>query len=175
MPDIKTFHYPSPCGTLVLGSFENFLCLCDWEGSPLFRRNLRTVACRLNADFSETSFVRMPTVLQMAVGQLNEYFSSRRQIFDLPLILTGTEFQKAVWRVLTDIPFGETRTYAAVAAASDNPRGVRAVARAIGANRLSIIVPCHRVIGTDHSLTGYAGGLPAKHFLLSHEEGIVNL
>ena len=117
----------------------------------------------------------MPTVLQMAVGQLNEYFSSRRHIFDLPLILTGTEFQKAVWRVLTDIPFGETRTYAAVAAASDNPRGVRALARAIGANRLSIIVPCHRVIGTDHSLTGYAGGLPAKHFLLSHEEGIANL
>jgi methylated-DNA-[protein]-cysteine S-methyltransferase len=108
-------------------------------------------------------------VLSRARDQLAEYFAGERPAFDLPLSPRGTDFQEAVWRALLAIPFGATRSYAAIAAAVGRPSAMRAVGAANGKNPISIIVPCHRVIGADGSLTGYGGGLPRKRWLLRHE------
>jgi len=103
------------------------------------------------------------------VAQFGEYFNSERRSFDLPLALEGTAFQRDVWNALLEIPFGQLSTYKEVANAVGRPSAVRAVAQAVGRNPLSIIVPCHRVLGSDGSLTGYAGGLDRKRFLLTLE------
>jgi len=108
-------------------------------------------------------------VLAAARTQLAEYFEGRRSAFELPLAPHGTPFQQAVWKALLAVPFGATSTYGAIAAAVRRPRAVRAVGAAIGANPLGIVVPCHRVIGRDGSLTGYAGGLERKAKLLALE------
>ena len=108
-------------------------------------------------------------VLTAARRQLAEYFAGRRRDFDLPLVPAGTDFQLAVWRALGDIPFGATTSYGDVARRIGRPRAVRAVGAANGANPLSIVVPCHRVVGRDGRLTGYGGGLPAKQRLLKLE------
>ncbi|GAB2895973.1 methylated-DNA--[protein]-cysteine S-methyltransferase [Microbulbifer echini] len=105
----------------------------------------------------------------MAAQQLREYFSGRRKSFDLPLAPRGTEFQRRVWDALLQIPFGETRSYSEQAQWLGQPRAIRAVARANGANPVAVIIPCHRVIGANGSLTGYAGGLPLKARLLTLE------
>jgi len=101
--------------------------------------------------------------------QLEEYFAGRRRRFDLPLDLRGTDFQKRCWQELLKIPYGETRSYADIARAIGNPSAVRAVGLANGQNPIAIIVPCHRVIGSDCSLTGYGGGLETKRKLLELE------
>ena len=110
-------------------------------------------------------------VLAQARTQLAEYFAGRRARFDLPLAARGTPFQQAVWQALLAVPFGGTSTYGAIAAAIRRPRAVRAVGAAIGANPIGIVVPCHRIIGRDGSLTGYAGGLDRKAKLLALERG----
>jgi methylated-DNA-[protein]-cysteine S-methyltransferase len=107
--------------------------------------------------------------LPAATRQLKEYFAARRREFDLPLRMEGTEFQQCVWRELTKIPFGETRSYGQLAKRLNNPNGSRAVGLANGRNPIAIIVPCHRVIGADGSLTGFGGGIERKEWLLSHE------
>jgi methylated-DNA-[protein]-cysteine S-methyltransferase len=108
-------------------------------------------------------------VLAGARAQLGEYFDGRRTAFDLPLAPRGTPFQQAVWQALLAVPFGATSTYGAIAAAIRRPSAVRAVGAAIGANPIGIVVPCHRIIGRDGSLTGYAGGLDRKAKLLALE------
>ena len=107
--------------------------------------------------------------LPAAARQLKEYFAGKRREFDLPLRMEGTEFQQRVWRELTRIPFGETRSYGQLAKRLNNPNGSRAVGLANGRNPIAIIVPCHRVIGADGSLTGFGGGLDRKEWLLTHE------
>ncbi|HEV7138991.1 MAG TPA: methylated-DNA--[protein]-cysteine S-methyltransferase [Steroidobacteraceae bacterium] len=104
-----------------------------------------------------------------AIGQLGEYFAGRRQSFDLPLAPRGTEFQRRVWRALTEIPYGTTISYGELARRIGNPSASRAVGLANGANPVPIVVPCHRVIGANGSLTGFGGGLPIKHKLLALE------
>jgi methylated-DNA-[protein]-cysteine S-methyltransferase len=108
-------------------------------------------------------------VLAEATRQLQEYFAGSRRSFDLPLRMTGTEFQRRVWRELTQIPFGETWSYGQLAKRIGNSNASRAVGLANGRNPIAVIVPCHRVIGADGSLTGFGGGLPRKQWLLSHE------
>ncbi|WP_294248500.1 methylated-DNA--[protein]-cysteine S-methyltransferase [uncultured Sphingomonas sp.] len=110
-------------------------------------------------------------VLAEAVRQLTEYFAGERRAFDLPLNPVGTAFQKAVWTGLGTIPYGETRSYAALAIAIGRPGASRAVGAANGRNPLSIVTPCHRVIGANGTLTGFAGGLAVKQWLLAHERG----
>ena len=110
-------------------------------------------------------------LIEKAAGQLAEYFEGRRQKFDLPLLLRGTEFQRSAWEALQTIPFGETRSYGNIAALIGRPKAVRAVGMANNRNPIVIIVPCHRVIGQDGSLTGYGGGLALKQFLLDMEQG----
>jgi methylated-DNA-[protein]-cysteine S-methyltransferase len=108
-------------------------------------------------------------VLPLALQQLREYFAGSRRTFDLPLALSGTAFQERVWRALSEIPYGETWSYGQLARHLGNPGASRAVGLANGRNPISIILPCHRVIGADGSLTGYGGGLPRKQWLLAHE------
>ncbi len=118
---------------------------------------------------SPSQCVRTNTILQRTKQQLNEYFSGIRQTFDVPLAATGTQFQQQVWRQLLEIPFGETRSYRDIALSIKNPKSMRAVGSANSKNPISIIVPCHRVIGSSGTLTGYAGGLERKAWLLEHE------
>jgi methylated-DNA-[protein]-cysteine S-methyltransferase len=110
-------------------------------------------------------------VAELAAEQLRDYFAGVRTDFDLPLDPTGTTFQRRVWFALADIAYGQTASYAQVAAAVGHPTGTRAVGAANGRNPLSIVLPCHRVIGSDGSLTGYGGGLPLKRALLALEQG----
>lgn len=110
-------------------------------------------------------------LLKKAAMQLNEYLEGKRNSFDLPLNPKGTEFQKKVWAALCDIPYGETRSYKQIAEAVDNPKGCRAVGMANNKNPIMIFIPCHRVVGSNGSLTGYAGGLDMKEKLLSLEKG----
>lgn len=110
-----------------------------------------------------------PALLAEAASQLRAYFDGTLRMFDLPLAARGTAFQCDVWRVLREVPFGETTHYGALAARLGRASAVRAVGAANGANPLSIVVPCHRVVGRDGSLTGYAGGLARKRWLLDHE------
>lgn len=158
-------HYDSPCGEIVLASAGNELCLCDWNGMPCAARNRRRLVRVLDAVFKESP----SEVILRTKSQLDEYFAGKRTAFDIPLHPVGTGFQQRVWKALLEIPFGETRTYKDIALSVGNAKGVRAVAGAIGANGISIIIPCHRVIGTGHSLTGYAGGIKAKRTLLELE------
>ena len=108
-------------------------------------------------------------VLSECIRQLTEYFSGDRHNFDLPLATGGTDFQQRVWRALTRIPYGELRSYRDIADSLDNPKAVRAVGAANGRNPIPIVVPCHRVIGSDGSLTGFAGGIAVKRALLEFE------
>jgi methylated-DNA-[protein]-cysteine S-methyltransferase len=110
-------------------------------------------------------------VLAEARRQLDAYFAGKRSAFDLRLAPEGAAFQQRVWALLLRIPFGETNTYGALAALSGNPNAARAVGAAVGRNPLSIIVPCHRVVGASGALTGFAGGLDRKRWLLAHEQG----
>ncbi|KDN86181.1 methylated-DNA--[protein]-cysteine S-methyltransferase [Kitasatospora cheerisanensis] len=113
-----------------------------------------------------------PEALAPAVGQLTEYFAGERTAFDLPLAPVGTEFRRRIWETLDDIPYGATLTYGQLTdAAGQSPRAVRAVGGAVGANPLLIIRPCHRVMGANGSLTGFAAGIDAKRWLLAHENG----
>jgi methylated-DNA-[protein]-cysteine S-methyltransferase len=107
--------------------------------------------------------------LPQAVAQLCEYFAGTRREFDLPLRMQGTEFQRRVWRSLTEIRYGETWSYGQLARRIDNPHASRAVGLANGSNPIAIVVPCHRVIGADGSLTGFGGGIERKRWLLAHE------
>ncbi len=113
---------------------------------------------------------RTTPLLETAIRQLDEYFAGRRREFDLPLNPSGTEFQRRVWGELLKIPYGQTRTYGQIAAAAGNPRASRAVGMANNRNPIAVIVPCHRVVGADGTLTGYAGGLGNKETLLRLEE-----
>lgn len=162
---IKIKHYKSTCGVLTLGSFKDRLCLCDWQVEKhrdIINRRLQRM---LNAEFEEGT----SEVIEKAAGQLDEYFAGQRREFDIPLMFVGTDFQKTVWNELLKIPFGQTVSYGEMARRIGMPKAVRAVANANGANAISIFAPCHRVIGSDHSLTGYGGGLDAKQALLELE------
>ena len=162
---ISLHHYDSPCGRLVLASFADRLCLCDWSDNPLAERNRRRIEKYLKA----TSKTETTSVLEETKRQLDEYFAGKRKAFDIQLCLLGTDFQHKVWNALRSIPYGSTKSYKDIAQCIGKPKAVRAVAGAIGANAISILIPCHRVIGSNHSLTGYAGGLEAKRGLLGME------
>ena len=114
--------------------------------------------------------VRETPLIRKALGQLREYFAGCRTDFDLPVALQGTEFQTGVWKALTEIPYGQTRTYGQIAAQVGRPKACRAVGLANHRNPVSILVPCHRVVGAGGKLTGYAGGLDAKQSLLALEK-----
>lgn len=162
---IKIKRYESPCGTLMLGSFGDKLCLCDWQVEKHREHVDKRLKRILRAEFEEG----MSDVIGEAARQLDEFFAGKRKEFTVPLLFVGTEFQKVVWKELLKIPFGQTISYGEMAQRIGMSKAVRAVANANGANSMSIFAPCHRIIGSDRSLTGYGGGLPAKKYLLELE------
>lgn len=139
--------------------------MCDSVTERHHARVRRRLSRLLDAEFTEGT----SAVIETAETQLDEYFAGERREFDVPLIFAGTEFQKQVWNELLQIPFSRTTTYGELARRIDRPAAVRAIANAVGSNALSILVPCHRVLGADGALTGYAGGLSAKRHLLALE------
>ena len=149
---------PSPVGELKLIASQTSITAILWENDPPSRVRLENM---VGDD-------RNPLLLE-AERQLREYFAGQRQTFSLPLDPRGTAFQKNVWAALLSIPFGETRTYGELARQLGTPAASRAVGAANGRNPLSIVVPCHRVIGSTGKLTGFAGGLDAKAYLLRLE------
>jgi len=149
---------PSPVGELTLVASDKGLTAILWENDDPDRVRL--------ADKTEDA---AHPVLVEAARQLGEYFAGQREAFDLPLDFHGTDFQKRVWQQLLAIPFGETRSYGEIARALGQPTASRAVGAANGKNPISIVAPCHRVIGTNGTLTGFAGGLEAKQRLLALE------
>jgi len=155
MPDEQQLIIESPVGLLRLRSRGDALTAIEF-GAEGRVRDLAAVA-------------GLSLALQAAITQLGEYFAGNRRVFDLPLAPRGTEFQQAVWEQLAAIPFGETSTYGALARAIGRPGASRAVGAANGANPLPIVLPCHRVVGADRTLTGFGGGLPIKRQLLTLE------
>ncbi|MET0292743.1 MAG: methylated-DNA--[protein]-cysteine S-methyltransferase [Steroidobacteraceae bacterium] len=149
----------TPVGRLRLIASERGLAAVLWENDPPGRVKFAALE-----EQSENA------VLCEAERQLQEYFAGTRRSFDLPLHFSGTEFQQRVWNALLTIPFGETRSYGDIAVQLGNPRAVRAVGAANGKNPLSIVAPCHRVIGSNGQLVGFAGGVETKRYLLGHEK-----
>ena len=150
--------HPSPLGTLVLAATAHGLCGLYFEEHKYFNG---PGAWRRDASNPH---------LQAAMRQLDEYFVHARKDFDVVLDVRGTPFQRAVWGALQALAFGEASTYQLIAQRVANPKAIRAAGTAIGRNPVSIIVPCHRVLGTSGGLSGYAGGLERKRYLLAHEE-----
>lgn len=156
MGTIRFRHIDSPVGALTIAASDAGLHAIEFPGDSylLPRRDWR------EGDHP---------LLARAQAQLDEYFTGSRKRFDLPLAPQGTPFQRQVWFALATIPYGQTRSYAQIAAQLQRPTATRAVGAANGRNPLPIVLPCHRVIGADGSLTGFSGGLPTKRFLLELE------
>ena len=179
---ILTVHYQAPCGEMLLGSLGDRLCLCDWTHELHPGRVANRLMRILKAESEDCGQISgdtpgqsaFPEILLRTVRELDEYFRGERKEFDIPLLLAGSEFQKRVWQQLRHIPYGQTVSYGELAAAIGAPKSVRAVANANGANAISIILPCHRVIGSDGSLTGYGGGTDTKRYLLELESNKSN-
>lgn len=151
----------------MLASYDGKLCMCDWR----YRKMRSTIDNRLKKGLGTEFIQKDDEVLQTARQQLDEYFNGRRTSFDIPLLMVGTEFQQSVWHGLLQVPFGKTLSYLELAEQINHKKAVRAVASANGANALSIFIPCHRIIGSNGELVGYAGGLAAKKKLLKLEQG----
>ena len=159
LPKLSYQWIESPVGQLKLIANESALVAVLWEADKPNRVLLGDMQHDPNHP-----------ILKLTAQQLHEYFHGERKQFDVPLEFYGTDFQKSVWAELLKIPFGETRSYLQIAQSLNNPKAVRAVGAANGKNPISIIAPCHRVIGANGSLTGFAGGLDNKQKLLSLEQ-----
>lgn len=156
--ELAAAHLKTPIGVLQVAASEDGLIAVVFanETKRNYAKTRGPVAARMHLD--------------QAVAALDEYFVGKRTEFpDLTLAPSGTDFQLSVWRALLKIPFGQTRSYGDIARAIKNPKGMRAVGLANGRNPIPVIVPCHRVIGSNGTLTGFGGGLPAKKWLLAHE------
>jgi len=169
MNKITIQHFKTIFGELLLGAFNDQLCLCDWRYRKMRKAIDTRIISGLNANYieEETRF------LNNVIVQLNEYIKGTRTTFDIPVLMVGSPFQKSVWEELVKIPYGSTETYLGISNKLNNPKAIRAVASANGANAISVIVPCHRIIGSDGNLVGYAGGIDVKSKLLTLEGAIL--
>jgi methylated-DNA-[protein]-cysteine S-methyltransferase len=165
MDKISIQYFKSPVGELILGTYNEQLCLADWR----YRKMRAEIDARIQNGLKSEYVEENSPIIHVAINQLTEYFNSERKEFVIPLKLVGTDFQKSVWEELLKIPFGKTETYLGLSGKLGNEKAIRAVASANGANAISIIIPCHRIIGSDGKLVGYAGGLQAKKKLLDLE------
>ena len=155
----------TPLGPMLAGAVDEGICLLEFTDRRMLETQLKIVSKRFNAPIIQGTHAH----IDILTNQLNEYFEGRRIEFTMPLVTPGTSFQETVWEELRRIPYGSTRSYKQQAEAINNPEAVRAVANANGVNRISILIPCHRVIGSDGQLTGYGGGLWRKKWLLDLE------
>jgi methylated-DNA-[protein]-cysteine S-methyltransferase len=159
----------SPVGDLTLVANQRALMVLTWgDGGSNSSRVIQRVQRASEVPASEHP------ILAKSVSQLREYFAGDRMEFDVPLEAEGTDFQLAAWNVLRHIPYGQTLSYAEQAGQAGSPKASRAVGSANGRNPIAIIVPCHRVIGADGSLTGFGGGIDTKQWLLTHEQQVLS-
>ena len=165
MDQINIGYYKKHGVELVIGSYDNKLCLLDFRYRKLRQSVDNRLQKGLKAEFREYE----DEIIKQTKQQLDEYFLMERKEFTIPLLFIGSEFQKKVWNALLKIPYGQTRSYKEQAKIVGDEKAVRAVANANGANAIGIIVPCHRIIGSDGKLTEYGGGLPLKKKLLELE------
>lgn len=163
---IITTEIETELGTMIAGAVEEGICLLEFSD----RRMLNTEYKYLINHFKSTIQEGENKHFNILRKQLQEYFAGCRKEFSIPLVIPGTAFQQAVWKELMNIPYGTTHSYQEQSVALGKPDSVRAVANANGMNRISIIIPCHRVIGSDGHLTGYGGGLKRKKWLIDHEK-----
>ncbi len=165
MNKINIQYYKTKFGEFIIGSYKQKLCLLDFR----YRKMRQTVDNRikkaLNAEYVEQD----DEILKETRKQLEEYFKSERKKFNIPLLMVGSDFQKQVWNALIKISYGKTSSYLDLAKDIQNEKAVRAVANANGANAIGIIIPCHRIIGSNGKLVGYGGGLAVKKRLLKLE------
>jgi len=159
-------HIETDLGMMIAGATDKGICMFEFADYKLLELELRQLAASFKTPLVQGESPHFDTLRE----QLNEYFKGERKKFDIPLDLVGTEFQKQVWLSLLKISYGCTTTYAKQAEILGKPSAVRAVANANGKNKISIILPCHRVIGADGSLTGYGGGIEKKRKLLEFEK-----
>ncbi|RBL89325.1 bifunctional transcriptional activator/DNA repair enzyme AdaA [Chitinophaga flava] len=156
----------TPLGTMFAGAVEEGVCLLEFADRKILEQELKALKQLLNANIIPGDHPHFAVLRQ----ELEEYFEGRRKVFSVPLLMPGTEFQQAVWQLLQTVAYGEVRTYKKQATILQRPDAVRAVAHANGMNRISILVPCHRIISEDGSLTGYGGGIWRKQWLLDLEK-----
>lgn len=177
--------YKTPCGDLLIEVKDALVCQCRWvfgqSDDVDYYQCGNGIACASLAEGGDNNDTDA-AIMKQAISQLNEYFQSKRISFDLPLSFNGTPFRKKVWKALTEIPYGEVRSYSQLADSVGCRGGQRASAQACSCNRLAVIVPCHRVVASDGSLGGYTvadsgkhrgrqpEGLAIKQFLLRHEQ-----
>lgn len=165
MNSINIAYVKTRFGELIVGSYQNQLCLCDWR----YRKARDRVDQRIKQTLDANYMLQEDDIIAQTINELDEYSAGHRQIFSVPLLLAGSEFQQQVWRQLIKVPYGSSVSYLGLSKRIGNEKAIRAVANANGANAISIIVPCHRVIGSDGKLVGYAGGLDTKKRLLAME------
>jgi len=157
--------YLSPLGPMLVGATDEAVCLLEFADRRMLQTQLRRLSERLECSFAPGT----NPLIDLAVDELEAYFAGDLQRFTMPIRTPGTDFQVAVWDRLLEIPYGATVSYGDVARARGRASAVRAVARAVGDNRIAVVIPCHRVVGSDGRLTGYGGGLWRKQKLLDHE------
>ena len=158
--------WSSPCGLMCIASMDDQLIMSDWiEGW-----HRQTILNRFNRMLKPEWIDETTPVISQAIKELQQYFDKERTDFDLPIRLIGTPFQIKIWQALQKIPYGQIKTYGDIAQAIGQAGASRAVGGAVGQNPLSIIIPCHRVLGNRNTLTGYGGGMLAKEKLLEIEE-----
>ena len=171
MKQVSVQYHKTRVGEMILGSFEGNLCLLDFR----YRKMRTAIDNRIKSGLNTEFILRDDEILGETRKQLDEYLSGNRTFFNIPVLMVGTDFQKSVWNALLKVPYGKTASYLDLAKAIDNEKSVRAVAGANGANAIAIIIPCHRIIGSNGELVGYGGGLAVKKLLLNLEQGSLNL
>ncbi len=163
---INIGYYKTRIGELIIGSYDKKLCILDFR-----YRKMRTSVDNRIKKYLKTDFIEQEDeIITETKKQIDEYLEGKRQGFNIPLLLLGTDFQKQVWNELLKVKYGETATYLDVAIRIDNSKAVRAVASANGANAIALIVPCHRIIESNGGLGGFGGGLSVKRRLLKLEK-----
>lgn len=163
---ITTSHIETPLGPMIVGVIDDTICLLEFTD----RKALESEITMLQKTLSAQMMSGIHPLFKTVQIQMKEYFEGKRKTFDLPQLHIGTEFERAIWKQLEGIPYGQTRSYLQVAQAAGVPRAVRAAACAIGMNKICIVIPCHRVIGSNGKLTGYSAGLARKMWLLELEK-----
>jgi len=163
---IKTATIVTPLGNMTAGAVKEGLCFLAFSDQAGMAAELENLAKLLDTEIKEGQH----RYLRQVKRELKDYFSGKRKEFSVPLYTPGSEFQKSVWSALRNIPYGKTISYRKQAEILKNPGSVRAVAQANASNRIVIIIPCHRVIGSDGKLIGYGGGLERKKWLINHEK-----
>lgn len=167
---VNVLRFSSPIGSIIACATENGLCFLGFIGQKRIEKQFNEIQKKFNAIILPGKNVHLTKVKK----EITEYFDGKRKIFSVSLDIVGTDFRKKVWEELLNIPYGKTVSYKEQATAINNIKAIRAVAAANGANKISIIIPCHRVIGSNGSLTGYAGGLHKKSWLLNFEKNNSN-